>query len=1694
MSAAIRKFGTFAGVYTPSVLTILGVIMYLRMGYVVGNAGMWSTIGIVLTAHVISITTGLGVASISTDRKIEAGGIYYILSRSLGLPIGGAIGITLFVGTALAISLYLVGFSESFIDVIGAFDNSSSLFGLSMLNLIRVVATCALLLIAVIAYISTNIALKVQFFILAAIVLSLVSIFGGDWSNTAPVDPVLLAEKTESGWFNLFAIFFPAVTGFTAGVAMSGDLKDPKKSIPNGTILSIATGLLIYMALAVFIAFSIPEDVLITDDNALKKYAWIPFLVVAGIWGATLSSAIGSLLGAPRILQAMSMDKIGPRIFAKGVGAENEPRNALVLTFLIAEAGILIGELNTIAEIVSMFFLAAYGFINLAQFLETWASSDYLPSFKISKWFGLIGFIATGYVMVMLNVAAMVVALIVIGGIFVFLTRKQLTLGSGDVWQSVWSSVVKAGLKRMDQKEMHKRSWEPNILLFSGETDDRPHLIEFSKVLAGRLGMISNFDLIETPDSKVLFPKHLQSVRDNEVLEQGIFARRQECSNIFKGVEMIASTYGFSGIDPNTVLMGWGRNTTDPVLFSEMTTRLSELDYNVLYLDYDQKRGFGNYAKIDLWWSSFSKECEFMLSLVKLVQTSNDWRNAQFRVLMINNQNEQRLAVEEQIDDLLAELRITASIKVINNTAENKPHYEIVKAHSFDADLIFLPIPDMEKGKENEFVRSTDDLVGVIGTTLLVRASSHFDELLIDLGKIDAFNQDREHEMSFSWTRNIEIGSSEIPSVQREIDLIVNGFSEINTKYSINGYKGIQSVYTGKMSYLMDQIKLGTISYNGMRSQIKKNIAQLFKETIDDLAREQLVPAARIISESLEKLIIDHKSILEKLELRIVRDLDRSELITVNDEDPRITRAKKAKRRLSSIGIKPRVKIRFKELCINRYDYWLIPSLKDVVNQYAAGGCRVIDELKVLYQDFNKEIDKLPDPVTEKDMQRLLLEFEDRMQSFVEGLGEYPKMLAVSMNELTAKYVNTLINDTNRVDVNYRLEERVENRSTSKLKSDLLSISRFPGKWLDFQNLMHNNLLLDYQLQRIKSSVKPIVERSIARLEVGIFMKLKFDMGSFQKVMDGINSAQDLHDLGSVEFNSVGRFAYEEIININIKLIEKISADLPEILEVVDVHGLDSDGSNFASMRRSTIKLKELIEFLLESKLSEEIEHNVSAIVSETQKLKLKIENSAKLVTYTCQNPEVTSVQVKEVLQKTKEELSNWDSKIDLLQEKLTSDIKGSLVQIDELLDSKTLITRANKLDRYVKRETTKKGWRNSFRYFSGLLENVYVKMAKGYLNKREELAYAQFNISNEPNQNLHSEVRNFVDRITILPQVDDTLPFYYKQLFLGRHGMLTVGEGDKSKEEQQFELAMERHAAGMDGAILITGNSGSGYAAIGESLAAGNDSGNYYVVNGPARSEEISKEGWEKAMFSSAEVQNWPEYKTKLNPGDRIHFKDIELWFLKGSDNEVFEELLDFIRTYGDKLRICLTCGIEFYKYVKKLTSFDSVLQSTIVVSPVSLITSNKEITHRHHSGGMKLVLEGKSFEQMNKRQVNQLLRRYHSMSNGNIGAALHLWLANITSVKSDTIFMSVPSMADLPVITNPDWLILLNEMQIHKEMTIGTGTKIFRSDTGIEVNHMLQSLTRCGLLIESNKTYSINPYAEMYVQQLLIENGLIG
>ncbi len=626
----IQKFGTFAGVFTPSLLTILGVIMYMRLGWVVGNAGLIGAIVIIIIAHVISVTTGLSISSVATDKKIGAGGVYYVLSRSMGIPIGGSIGIALYVGTALSIALYLIGFAESFNDF---FD-----FGMTI-NDFRITGTIALVSITILALISTSVALKTQYIILTAIAVSIISIVFGT-RDFAPETVNMVATEGAVPMEIVFAVFFPAVTGFTAGIAMSGDLKDPKKSIPKGTLWAIGVGLIVYIFLAIFIALSINSETLKSDYNILMKIALFSPAVVAGIWGATLSSALGGILGGPRILQAMSMDKVTPKVFSKGKGKNNEPVNALMMVFIIAEAGILIGELDVIARVVSMFYLTAYGFINIAFFLENWANPDFQPTFKIKRWIGLLGFFACFAVMFKLDMFAMFAAFSVIGSLYFWLQRKEVKIQSNDVWRSVWENIVNKGLKKINANTEVQSSWNPNIILFSGQSEHQSYLLELSKTVSGRTGIVTNFKLIVDKNNNKPLKKTEQIVSDDVFSDLGIFARQIKVDNIYSGIKNIATTFGFSGVEPNTIMMGWPKGLEDSKEYAEMTETLLHLDYNLLYLDFDKKTKFGNYKAVDLWWrETDSKNAEMMLNIARFIIASPRWHKTNIRVLFVNNNN-----------------------------------------------------------------------------------------------------------------------------------------------------------------------------------------------------------------------------------------------------------------------------------------------------------------------------------------------------------------------------------------------------------------------------------------------------------------------------------------------------------------------------------------------------------------------------------------------------------------------------------------------------------------------------------------------------------------------------------------------------------------------------------------------------------------------------------------------------------------------------------------------------------------------------------------------------------------------------------------------------------------------------------------------------------------------------------------------
>ncbi|MEM6370137.1 MAG: hypothetical protein AAGD10_18025 [Myxococcota bacterium] len=723
---AQKRFGTFLGVFTPSILTILGVIMYQRLGWVVGQAGYLGALGVVVLAHVISVTTGLSVASIATNHTVRTGGNYYIISRSLGLSVGGAIGLALYAALALGVSLYLIGFAEAFIAATGWSPTQDPA------NDIRLIGSAACLFLAIITLWSTEIAIKSQLFVLAAIVLSLFAIVFG---RGIPAETAAAAPQVASVPFAaVFAVFFPAVTGFTAGVGMSGDLRDPKRSIPLGTMAAIGVGLLIYVGLVWLLSTRVPPEVLRSDYNVLRRMSVDPRFVTVGVFAATLSSALGSMLGAPRTLQALALDGIVPEFLGRG---KDEPRIALLVTLLIAEGGILLAQLDVVGAIISMFFLTCYGFLCLACGLERWASPDFRPQFRVPIWVSLGGALACFLVMFQIDALAMFAAIAVMTVMYAGLKRRQLVLGTGDTWGGVWSAVIRAGLMRLQSSasKSAQRNWRPNMLVVGRSRAQNP-LLDFGQDLVGDRGLLTHVHLVEGEPPRP---------RNDAVLEKaypGIFARIQGCEDVYDAIPQMAAHFGLAGMETNTILLGWPREAAQRRRYGEMIDRLLELDLSVLMLRHDETRGFGRRERIDVWWDGEASTGPLMLTLAHMVTSAPGWKHAKVRVLVNGRPGQDDERARRALNGIIQDARVRAEGVILAPVFDDEALASRIRTESARSDLLIIHA--LEAGPDSGFVPTNDGFMRSLGTTLLVRPSTFFaqkarvfDPGTIDLGRVD---------------------------------------------------------------------------------------------------------------------------------------------------------------------------------------------------------------------------------------------------------------------------------------------------------------------------------------------------------------------------------------------------------------------------------------------------------------------------------------------------------------------------------------------------------------------------------------------------------------------------------------------------------------------------------------------------------------------------------------------------------------------------------------------------------------------------------------------------------------------------------------------------------------------------------------------------------------------------------------------
>ena len=724
--------GTFGGVFVPSVLTILGIILFLRLGFVVGSAGLKRALLILLLANGISVLTSLSLSAISTNIRVKGGGIYYLISRTLGLEFGGAIGIVLFLAQSISIAFYCIGFGEALAVIVSA--HNAEVFS-------QMVAGASVLVLFSFAWLGADWATRFQYAVMAILGAALVSFFVGgvlNWNTELLLENWSAPEKHPPFWV-IFAIFFPAVTGFTQGSSMSGDLKDPGKSLPLGTLLAVGISIVVYFAATVLLAGSLPNTVLTSDYTAMKRVSLVGFLIDAGVIAATLSSAMASFLGAPRILQTLAADRIFPFLlpFAKGAGPTGNPRRAVLLSLIIAVATIGLGQLNVIAPVVSMFFLISYGLLNYATYYEARSET---PSFRPRfRWYhknvSLVGGLICLGAMMTIDVTAGAVSTAVLFAIYQYLKRTSGPARWADSQRAYHLQQVREHLLAADAVPEHPRSWRPHFLLFSDDSQHRRKLLDFASWVQGQSGFTTAVRILEGQGAKILKErKTAEAELRKDIREYGIsaFPLVVAAPDLTMGVYSLVQAFGVGPLKANTILLNWVEQTPSEDLeerenrFGRNLRIAYSLERNIVILcaklnAWETLKDVPPEGRrIDVWWWGDATS-RLMLLFAYLMTRRNEWEDTKIRLLAV------RLAPEsdgtlEDILNMLNDVRIDAVPEVVI-----QPNAETVTSYSGDASLVFLPFRFRGSQIKDPFGGSFENLFPNLPVVVLALAGEDID-------------------------------------------------------------------------------------------------------------------------------------------------------------------------------------------------------------------------------------------------------------------------------------------------------------------------------------------------------------------------------------------------------------------------------------------------------------------------------------------------------------------------------------------------------------------------------------------------------------------------------------------------------------------------------------------------------------------------------------------------------------------------------------------------------------------------------------------------------------------------------------------------------------------------------------------------------------------------------------------------------
>jgi solute carrier family 12 (sodium/potassium/chloride transporter), member 2 len=696
-----KKFGMFAGVFMPTVLTILGAIMYLRTGWVVGNAGLGGAIVIILLAHVITVSTGLAVSSVVTNTRVGAGGAFAIISQSLGLEVGGSIGVPLFLAQGISIALYVLAFTEAWLRIFPTHPEA-------------LVAVLTFLSVFLIVYISAQYVSRTQFIILGIVSFSLFSVVLASFPSLGQggltETPVFWGGFRAANFWETFAVFFPAVTGIMVGISMSGSVRSPRKDIPIGTMSAIGVTMMIYLALAYWLSrIASPEELLSNSTLMVDKAFW-GWAILAGMLGTTFSAALGSLVAAPRVIQALASYRIIPfsDFFSKET-EDGEPRQAMFFAggigFIALLAALAGGGLDAVAAIITMFFLITYAMLNVVVLIEqTLDTVSFRPTFGVPRIVPFIGVIGCTFVMFLINPVFSLIAIILVVAIYIYLARRKLASLNSDVRSGLFESVAEWAVKRTRRMQAaRERTWKPVVLVPVRSSGTFSGSYRFLRAMTYPKGTVRALGIYEEGEGQKLEGLHLLT---KAFTDEGIYSNTTllEENDFVNGVRMTTQVLRNTFFRPNILFLHLRPDSSLDEL-QQLIDKTAAYQMGIALLARHPILSLGREQIIHVWvsnqgpdWKHDLHQSNLDLAILLAYQLAQNW-NAQITLNMAVPDEETKRKASQFLAELIKLARLPKETTFFVTT---KPFDEAL-AETPRADLTMVGLsqkPDLEVVKK----------------------------------------------------------------------------------------------------------------------------------------------------------------------------------------------------------------------------------------------------------------------------------------------------------------------------------------------------------------------------------------------------------------------------------------------------------------------------------------------------------------------------------------------------------------------------------------------------------------------------------------------------------------------------------------------------------------------------------------------------------------------------------------------------------------------------------------------------------------------------------------------------------------------------------------------------------------------------------------------------------------------------------